>query len=206
RRVHELEERAAQRAFAWAIAFTAVCVPAFNVLTQDIWLSVAWGRLLGQGGNPFAQSFDPQLAADLPLEDDPMPITYGPFWAEICRVAVALGAGSPLATYLVLKLVLGGAWVICLFAVRDLARPLGLARQTLAIVIAGWLPLAVHGDVAEGHNDVVMVASMLLWLRALERASVTGPLWLALSILTKYVTAPLVLVDFAYHVLRQHLS
>src|SRR5262249_6906019 len=74
RKREELSEDDARRALAWAIAFAAVAVPAFNVLTQDIWLSVAWGRLLEQGGNPFAEAYDVRLAADLPLEYDPMPM------------------------------------------------------------------------------------------------------------------------------------
>jgi hypothetical protein len=57
----------------------------------------------------------------------------------------------------------------------------------------------MHCGVAEGHNDVMMVAAALLWARSMQKASPVGPLMLAVSILSKYVTAPLVLVDVVFH-------
>ncbi len=206
RRRDELCDDDARRVLGWALGFTALSVPAFNVLTQDLWLSVAWGRMANHGMNPFAGPYPLALAADLPLDYDPMPMTYGPCWAIVCSFAAAVSGGAPLVCWLLLKLVLGCAWAVCLWMVSELARPHGPWRRTLAIVVTGWLPLGVHCGVAEGHNDVLMIAGALLWVRTLQGRSAAGPLLLTASILTKYVTLPLALVDLVYHLGARSMS
>src|SRR5207344_1864961 len=37
-------------------------------------------------------------------------------------------------------------------------------RRCLAIVVFGWTPAGVSQSLAEGHNDIAMVALALLWL------------------------------------------
>src|SRR5262249_11876642 len=137
RRRETLTHAEADRVLAWSIAFTLAALPAFNVLTQDIWLSVAWGRMLLQGMNPFAHAFPRELAADIPLEYDPMPMTYGPAWALICAIVTALTRGAPLASWLLIKCVLAGAWIACLWNISQLMRPFGAAARARSLAIAG---------------------------------------------------------------------
>ena len=166
--------------------------------------------MLQHGLNPFAHAYPMALAADLPLEYDPMPMTYGPFWAGVCGLVVFVTGGAALASWLLFKAVFAGAFVVCLRCVSEIARPCGPWRQAFAIAVVGWLPTGVHCGIAEGHNDVVMVAAMLLWLRQLQQSGFNTlrdrSVLLTLSILTKYVTAPLALVDVVYHVRARTMS
>jgi alpha-1,6-mannosyltransferase len=54
---------------------------------------------------------------------------------------------------------------------------------------------------AEGHNDIAMVALALLWLLGLMRGWRAAPIALAASALCKYATAPLFILD-AIHAIR----
>ena len=89
-----------------------------------------------------------------------------------------------------------------LFLVDRLAAEFSPGRRSLALAIAGWLPLGVLQTVAEGHNDVFLVMPVLLWLALLIGRNASSPLALGASVLSKYATAPLFLAD-AIHALRQ---
>jgi hypothetical protein len=187
----------ARWAFGWSVAFAVVSLGAADVLQRDSWLSVAWGRLIMRGLDPFTELYTPEDAAGLPLDDDgALFMTYGPLWALVSGgLAGASGGIGPLAWFLQ-KLLLLGFWIVVLVCVRSLARPLGPRREAMALVLTGWLPVGVHNVVAEQHNDGMMAALILLALVA--RRSWTGPLALAGSVLTKYTTAPLVPVALIY--------
>jgi len=48
-----LDARAAALLMRWSVAFAVVTLFAFPVFTQDFWLSMAWGRMVAEGLNPF---------------------------------------------------------------------------------------------------------------------------------------------------------
>jgi hypothetical protein len=65
--------------------------------------------------------------------------------------------------------------------------------------MAAWVPIGVVQTVAEGHNDVAMVSCILLWLLLLlagRKTAATAAL--TASVLFKYASAPLFVVDFLY--------
>jgi hypothetical protein len=200
-RWRELTDADANRMFRWAIALALASAPAYTVLFQDIWLSVVWGRMANAGLNPYAMKFPLAFAADLPLDHPQFAMTYGPLWALIASAVTYVLGDRPLLAMLALKLVLTLAWVACLWLVADLTRGQAPWRRCLAIAVTGWLPVGVHYTVSEAHNDVVMVAFMLLWMRLMRDAatSLLGPLALAASVASKYVTAPLALLDVIVH-------
>ncbi len=199
RRSSQLSDRDTEVALKWAFAFIVLSTPAFSVLTQDVWVSVAWGRMVEQGMNPFSIPYPESFAADIPLDYPPAAMSYGPLWALICGGLALLFGASPVAMFLGIKVVLGLSWAVCLDTVfRILKRASPLARMT-GVLIVGWLPSCVYEGVAEGHIDVTMMAFTLLWLRFASSSSKLVPLALVASILTKYVTAPLLLVDVLLH-------
>ncbi|HUL10557.1 MAG TPA: hypothetical protein VLU73_00040 [Methylococcaceae bacterium] len=195
----KLTDAIADRMLLWAMAFAVVAVPAFNVMTQDIWLSVVWGRMIDHAANPFTIPFLTDLASDLPFDYRPVRATYGPLWIGLASCLSWLGFGSPLLTWIFLKLVLLVSWLGCLWLVSDLSRGRDPYFRCRAIAVAGWLPICVHLGVAEGHNDVTMVAFALLWARTMRKAGSGAVLALTASVLVKYVTAPLIIVDLAAH-------
>ena len=183
-------------ALRWSMVFTAILLFATPVLVHDLWLSVAWGRVVAAGSNPYY--VEPTRLADLPLGEPPGLMTYGPLWALISGASAALSGGSALAAAALQKVVIAGAWAASVRVVRLLTRNESPATQCRAVVLFGWSPLGLIQGVGDGHNDVVLVLPMLTWLLWSWRARTTrSTLALAASVMIKYVTAPLFLLHLA---------
>ncbi len=177
------------------MVFAALSVLAYPMFNQDFWLSVAWGRMIADGVNPYYHGFTEAALAGLPLEPYETRMTYGPLWAAVCGgLELLLPRLAPLE-FLVHKL-LPGLLLSCVALLRRLLADRPPLDRALALALFGWLPLSVHYVVAEGHNGVAMVAMLLAWLLAWRRARVAwSPFALALSVGFKYVTAPLLLLE-----------
>lgn len=189
----------------WAIAFALVCVPAAPVLVQDFWLSIAWGRMVLLGLNPYMTPLNPAevpaaVLRSLPLDNQLSGMTYGPLWALVSAATVFLAGGRALAAATLFKLLLAAAWIGSLWLISRLVRGKPLPQQAAAIAVFGWLPLSVRQTVGEGHNDAALVLLLLAWLLfRTRRRDVRAALALAGSIAVKYVTLPCVLLDLADH-------
>jgi alpha-1,6-mannosyltransferase len=187
-----------KRLWRWAIVFAAVSVFAVPVLVPDFWMSIAWGRSLAAGINPYYE-VPLDATSGLPLNAPLMKMTYGPLWAYLSAAVTWLTRGDVLWGAVFFKLVLAGAWIALLWLVRSLLRDRLIFEQALGLVMVGWLPLGVTQTVGEGHNDVAMVACVLLWLYWRGRGNaLSATLALAASVLFKYASAPLFLVDLLY--------
>jgi alpha-1,6-mannosyltransferase len=192
------------RVFRWSCLFAAVSVFATPVVVLDFWFYAVWGRMVAAGQNPYLEVVPVSMLAGTPFQrftTQHMP--YGPLWAVISGGAAWLSGHSALALAFILKLVFAGAWMASLLLIRSLTAHLPLRTQAVSMAMFGWLPLSVNQTVAEGHNDIVMVLFVLLWIWCLRRAHpVSASAFLALSVLTKYATAPL----FAFDALHAWLS
>ena len=198
----ESHARLLPRLRRFSVAFAAVCVPAYPVFTQDMWLSIAWGRMIARGVNPYYEAFTPESLAGLPLDADPVALmSYGPLRGILSAVLSFVAGGAVVLEFLIVKVVLAGMLVLCLRLVEMLAREVDGASPAIAVFIFGWMPLAPLLTVAEGHNDVAMVLAMTAWLLLLLRGRIGSPFALAASILVKYVTLPLATVELL-HALR----
>jgi hypothetical protein len=179
------------------VAVTLVLVAAFALpsYTPDFWLSVAWGRMLGAGQNAYYAPFTPEVFQGIPGSDfEPQErLTYGPLWAFLIGGVGRLASRQVLWEFLLHKMLLASAWLFTLAALRRLAGRRGARERLLVTCLIGWLPAGVYFAVAEGHNDVVMVMFVSLWLEAVDRGDHRlAPLWLACSCLIKFITLPLV--------------
>jgi hypothetical protein len=179
----------------WSIAFAAVTCLAFPVFTQDFFLSMAWGRMLAAGINPFHNLFTSDILVGLPLDHFPMVSSYGPLWTILSGAVMLLTGGRVLAAAIVFKAILLAAWIWSLLLVEAITERRPVADRCLATVAFGWVPVGVLQTLAEGHNDIVMIWFVLLWLLLLLRARTFAPVALVASALAKYATAPLFLVD-----------
>ena len=74
------------------------------------------------------------------------------------------------------------------------------------MLLFGWLPLSVQESLAEGHNDIVMTSFALLWLFLLIRRPSNAPVALVASVLCKYTTAPLFIIDLIVSLRRDRLG
>ena len=195
----QLEQLVADALYRWAVVFAVVLAFALPVLVQDFWLSAGWGRLVAQGVNPYYVNLDSGVTAGLPLDYLGLLMTYGPLWAIVSGIVMKVAGGSAVVAGALFKLVLALAWIGSLTMVRRLLRTRSAADQCVGMAIAGWLPLGVMQIVGEGHNDGGMVFLILLWLVLIERGRTlasTGAL--TASVLIKYLSAPLFLLDLLH--------
>jgi alpha-1,6-mannosyltransferase len=187
--------------FKWSVAFAAAASLAFPIFTQDLWLSAAWGRMIAAGVNPYHNYFTLPSLRGLPLDHFPMIMSYGPLWALISGAIMMVARNSVLVTAILFKGLLAAAWIGSLALIQRLMWNRSSFSLCLATALFGWAPLGITQFLAEGHNDIVMIFLALLWFSLLLRGRWTAPIALMLSVLCKYVMAPLFLVD-AIYVLR----
>jgi alpha-1,6-mannosyltransferase len=190
----------------WSYAFAGVCGLAFPVFTQDLWLSAAWGRMIAAGINPFYVLFTPESLANLPLDHFPMPMSYGPLWGLLSAGLMLVAGGSVLLAGILFKVLIGIAWIGALHLVSRLTLHQPPHQRCMAILVFGWMPAGVSQTLAEGHNDIAMVGLALLWLYWLMHGRSQAPLALAASVLCKYVTAPLFVVDALWALRRERVG
>jgi hypothetical protein len=206
RRGHDADAGVAQLLLRWSIAFAAACFIAFPLFTQDFWLSAAWGRMIASGINPFHTLFTGDDLAGLPLDHFPMPMSYGPLWGVLSALVALLAWNNAIAMGLLFKVLIAAAWLWSLFLIDAIQRDKPARERCLAIALFGWVPLGVSQSIAEGHNDIVMIAPALLWFLLLLRNNRWAPIALAASVLCKYVTAPLFLIDLIHAFRRERLT
>ncbi len=188
------------RVLRWAIAFTVVAALAPPVIVQDFWLSTGWGRLAALGRNPYYTFLDPFVTSGLPLDYLGLLTTYGPLWTLVATGVMRVSGTNALLAGVLFKLLLAGLWIGSLLLLRAVLRGRGARAQAVGLALAGWLPLGLIHGVADGHNDVAMAFLMLLWLRLLLRARpLAATAALAGSVVIKYLSAPLFVLDVLYH-------
>ena len=113
---------------------------------------------------------------------------------------------NAIAMGLLFKVLIAAAWLWALVLVDRIQRDKSMRERCLAIVLFGWIPLGVSQSIAEGHNDIVMIAPALLWFLLLLRKSRWAPIGLGASVLCKYATAPLFLIDLIHAFRRERLT
>jgi hypothetical protein len=185
--------------FRWAVVFAVPAAFACPVLVQDFWLSAGWGRLIAEGVNPYYVNLTPESTRGLPLDYLGLLMTYGPLWAIVSGTVMMVAGANVLVTFVLFKAVLVAAWIGSIALVRYLLRGRTPAERCTAVAIAGWLPLGITQIVAEGHNDIAMAFFLLAWLALLEDGRpLRATAALAASVLSKYVSAPLFLLDLLH--------
>lgn len=195
------DPRVARTLFRGALALGAVSLLAIPACTLDVWLNIGWGRMVAAGLNPYYAPLAGPVTEGLPVVPGPLRFTYGPLWACLLGGLAWLAGGRLWLEVVLLKALLAAAWVACLALARRIAAPRGGRAEAMALALLGWLPLSAHYSLAEMHNDVAMVAPLLLALALARSGAARAPLALAASALVKYVTAPLLLLD-AWRALR----
>lgn len=192
-----VDDRTVHLLYRLAIALALIRILSWPDFTWDFWLSVGWGRMIVEGTNPYYERLTPQAMTGLPFGPDGDRMTYGPLWAWFSGVIGMVSGHSVMVSFMLGKAILLAAWVATLSLVRRIAEPLGGPVVVAgAVLLFGFMPTSVRYSVAEGHNDVVMVALFTLWAYLVIRGRHhLSPLALAASFLVKYVTAPFALLE-----------
>lgn len=185
--------------FRWSVVFVCIGAVAIPMFAQDFWLSIGWGRMVAAGSNPYHADLTLEFAKNLPLDYFGGRMTYGPLWALISGAIAFIAGGNVLVEAVLFKLLIASALIGSIYLIWKLLEGYSLFHQCLGLVIAGWMPVAMTEIAGDGHNDIVMVFLLLLWLYFLRRGEVmAATLALAASALVKYVTAPLFLLEILY--------
>ncbi|MBV8726927.1 MAG: hypothetical protein JO233_04010 [Candidatus Eremiobacteraeota bacterium] len=174
------------------------------VFSSDVYAYAAYGSLALHGINPYPHvhlvSQDPLISAAIWQWSNPLPVcVYGPLFIWMAKVAVGLAAPFGVASQLLsIRLLCVAALLIC----APLLAALFNDRRQRRLAIAGVLlnPVAIW-CAAEGHNDTIVLASVLLGLLILKRfGHFAGAFALISSALVKAsgIAAALALAVFAW--------
>lgn len=199
---HLTSTLAARLAFGFAALFASTLIWLYPIDALDVFDYAMQGRILGVlGGNPYVN-----LPAWYP--DDPFlpsvgwkyyPSVYGPLWVLLGGAMGWLAGDDLLASLLLFKGLAALASLACAYGAYRLALLWRPQQAVAAVVLVGWNPLVVV-TTGTGHNDVLMMALVLLGLWLLARGRAGAGLWVAgLSVLVKAATLPLAPILVAAH-------
>lgn len=190
-------------ALAWLrrapLGFAALSLLAYPVFTQDLWHSVAWGRMIAAGENPWYTPFSDASLEGLPLAFYDTRMTYGPLWGVVSAGLAGLARGHGGLDLLLQKLLLAACWIGSVELLAWTTAAASPGRRALALATFGWTPLSVWMSVGEGHNDVALALPLLAWLACWIRGPrAAAPAALAASALVKYVSLPLAALELIH--------
>ena len=190
-----------RKLYIWASVFAVINIFAVPVLVPDFWYPLSWGKMIVAGINPYYTPLNAveELTKNLPLGGTGEKMMYGPLWAVLNGIVMWIVGDRVLLGIILFKVVLAVAWVGTLRLVWALLTDQPFWRQSLGIAIFGWLPISILQTVAEGHNDIIMVFFLFLWLYGIKTGGrLRSTLSLAASVLVKYVSFPLFILDMLF--------
>ncbi len=174
----------------WMLPLLAT-VPIFS---RDIFAYVGQGRLVLNGGDPYAVGISTisnwfQLGTDSMWAEDGTP--YGPVFIWMEALAVDAADGSLEWALFYLRMLAVAGTILCLIFTPLLAKQHGI-DPARAQWLASANPLFLISYVASGHNDVLMVGFALAAVFfALRKQGVLAVIALTLSVGIKPITVVL---------------
>lgn len=168
------------------------------VLSTDAFAYLGFGRMYAlQGWSPYSHTLQQFAAAGDPFATiAPVPSTspYGPVWTALCvAVAVITRGGNGIGGVVTFKLIAAVATVVAAWAGSKIAGRRTGERAACAALAIGLNPLTLIEGAGNGHNDIALVALLLIGLAAIvESRRLVGATALGLSVAVKYVTLTIV--------------
>jgi rSAM/selenodomain-associated transferase 1 len=175
-----LSVRGLRLAVGVAVLWRLALVPAFPLLSDDVFRYVWEGRVQVQGGNPYAWGDRPESPRWEGLRDGvwrgvthrEYTAVYPPLWEMACRLVVGLHDSVAAMKAFVVACELGLMAVLA-----RMLRRRRLPRERLLIL--AWSPLALVEVAGSGHNDAVAALLLTASLAALDRGDGLGSAVLA---------------------------
>jgi len=129
--------------------------------------------------------------------------SYGPLWFLLTGPATLLGGNGLIRNIVAFKLLTLGFELVSVALIAQIVQRIAPRQTTAAVVCFGWNPLVLWETAGNGHNDIVMMAFVLLaLLLLLTRRWPLAFAALACSVLIKYVSLVLLPV-FVLWILRR---
>jgi hypothetical protein len=164
---------------------------AYPVTSTDVFDYIFRAHMsINYGANPYL---------DLPnqFKDDPFfryvgwpnaPSAYGPLWELTSQALVSIGGSSLLSNVILFKIAAISSFLLCGFVISRLVQSSQLRLVSLYVWL--WSPLALWEFAAVGHNDGLMILSLLLALWAVRsNRHWLGVLALTAGTLVKFLPA-----------------
>ena len=186
-----ISARGLRAAMAMAVLWRLALIPAFPLLSDDVFRYVWEGRVQVQGGNPYAWDDRPESARWQGLRDGvwrgvthrEYTAVYPPLWELACRLVVGLHDSVA-----AMKAFVVACELALLALLARMVRRRGLPRERLLIL--AWSPLALVEVAGSGHNDAVGALLLTASLAALDRGNRLGSaLAASLGAQTKFLPA-----------------
>jgi len=126
-------------------------------------------------------------------------VAYGPVWVLLAAVAGWIAGDDLLASVLAFKLMAWLFYWLAILLVTLISRHRADANTLTDILFFAWNPLVLIETMTNGHNDVIMVAFVLLALLLVARRRTAGAFAsLAASALVKFISVavtPLLVIN-----------
>ncbi len=190
-----------------AAVLSSILAFTYPLLSDDLFYGIASARTFGcYAQNPFALAparfpRDPFLPY-AGWKDLTMP--YGPLWVLISGTVARLSDHGLLATVLAFKALNVAMFLLVTALLARLLVQISPRTALAGLVLWAWNPLVLVEVASSAHNDIVMVALIVLACSfAASRRVTLALLALALAIAVKYV-AILLAPFFALYFLRRH--
>lgn len=201
---------AGQRVIVWGFAaLFAVTLLWLLPITSDLFTYLGHAHLFTDlGRNPFLDApldFGDALLWAFPTRYASRPSVYGPAWV-LASAPGTVGPHDVAAGVFYLKVVASIAYLGCAWLLERVLQRLRPAAALEGLYLFAWNPLVLLMAVGDGHNDIVMMAAVLLalWLLVRQRWVLSFGV-LAFSVWIKYVSAMFVpfFALYAWNSLKQ---
>jgi hypothetical protein len=171
----------------FAIAFIVIQVFMQNITSTDLYGYIARSYLIAT----LHQNPTISLATFLPggylVPHARPPAPYGPLWLLLCWLVGWLAGENLLLAMLLMKSIVALAAIGGVLLVAYLTDKLMPGQRIQSLILFAWSPLLILEAAGNGHNDMVMMVSVL---GSLAMLVLKKPLWsfplLALGVLVKY--------------------
>ncbi|MEX0761022.1 MAG: hypothetical protein WD333_01090 [Dehalococcoidia bacterium] len=193
------------------LAFPVICggllILVYPLTAIDVFLYASQARVLTHyDANPFVVppatfTGDPFLQWTIFTDT---PTAYGPLWTYLSAIPTMIAGEAPMAAALGIKMLSLGALVAAVVLTYHIAEGIRSGTGTAAAYLLGWNPVVLWSTAGAGHNDIVMMAFVLLAFFYIQRNALLAVSALVLGALVKFAVLVLVPLFVVYLWRREH--
>jgi hypothetical protein len=187
---HQLKPQLDRKWWIFLFAIAAALCGSMPVFSGDIFENLIRGRILGiHHMSPYAhlpKEFPQDLLFNRSIWQD-FPADYGPLWVYLQTLPVLLFKNSVGGMVWIYKLLMLAAFIMALIYYKRLTENLPFKDSSSALLVLALNPLLIVMSFIDGHQDIVMLAFLIISVYCLSIKKTTWCLifW-ALSFMVKY--------------------
>lgn len=122
-----------------------------------------------------------------------LPSAYTPLWILMTLFPYVVGLGYFVLVLFGIKVLVAGFYLLACLYLSKIVKRGDVRSAAVSMVLFALNPLIIIESLVSGHNDIVMMAFVLVALWCLEQKNIIAAWWyLALSVAAKFVTIVLI--------------